>query len=399
MSNKNKKQIVFIEPKPTVYTYRIARSLKLTQKYETILVSFSEVDRDFFGKAYDQILILELSHKFNRNFLKTSIDFFKKVFDKKGGNFFKKIKKMNPYIFQITGPDLFSLITILFLRKNKRPKIYYSNDLWGMDKRNFFFTREFWIKGEIQKFCEKMCFRRVDGALNKMSIKEFDLLNYKLNISKMALAPSCLNEWTFPPKEKENKEIGIVYAASPIHSLGVGEVPFMKMMKIITSQKIHLHTYGSCINEKDNLIYIEESKKNKYYHYHEKVKPNILNKEMSKYDYGIFLYFMDPSKINLFPKGEKELMAAKMINYLEAGLPVILNKEYNYMTDMTKKYNIGFAIEFKDLNNLKEILKQKNYANLQKNVKKYQQEFKLSNRIKEIEEFYDKIVKMKKNSF
>jgi len=54
-----KKQIVFIEPKPTVYTYRIARTLKLTGKYETVLVCFSGIDKKFFGKAFDDFHILE----------------------------------------------------------------------------------------------------------------------------------------------------------------------------------------------------------------------------------------------------------------------------------------------------------------------------------------------------
>jgi hypothetical protein len=389
-----KKQIVFIEPKPTVYNYRIARSLKLAG-YKTILVSFSEVDREFFAKAYDEILVLELSHKVNRNFLKTFISLFKKIFGKDGRNFFKKIKKMNPHVFQITGPDLFSLMMIFFLKRNKSPKIYYSNDLWGTDKRNFLFTREFWIKGEIQKLCEKMCFRRVDGAINKMSVKEFDLLDYKLNIPKMALAPGCLDNWTFSPKKK-NKEIHIVFAASPPHSLGMNEVSFREIIKIITSQKIHLHTYSPCIDEKDNLDYIKESKKNKYYHYHDKIKPDLLNEEMSKYNYGIFLLFMNPSKNGVFPEGEKEFMGSKLINYIEAGLPIILNKEYHYMKDLMKKHNLGIAIGTEDLKNLRKILEKTDYNKLQKSIKKYQEEFKLSKEIKKIEEFYDKIAGIKK---
>ena len=108
-----KKQIVFIEPKPTVYAYKIARTLKLTGKYETVLVCFSDVDKNLFSKAYDKFLILELSHKIN---FKDFFDFFRKIFSKEGRAFFREIKKMRPYIFQITGPDLFSLMIMPFLK-------------------------------------------------------------------------------------------------------------------------------------------------------------------------------------------------------------------------------------------------------------------------------------------
>lgn len=290
MPDKIKKQIVFIEPNPTVYMLRMARGLKLTGKYELILITLSNVNKEFYSTVYDKIFVLELSHKLDRNILKTAGDFFKKISSKDGRDFFKQIKNMKPYLFHITGPDLFSLMTLSFLNK-KTPKIYYANDLWSADERNFFFTKKFWVKGEFQKLVERICFSKVDGILNKTSFREFEMVSYKINAQKMALPLTCLEEWTFLPKRKSKKEIHIVYAAGPPHLTWEGEIPFKKIMEIITSQKIHFHTYGPCMTEKETQKYIKESKKNKYYHYHEKVKPDVLNKEMSKYHYGIIPYF------------------------------------------------------------------------------------------------------------
>ncbi len=391
---KGKKQIVFIEPKPTVFIYRIARSLRLTKRYETILISFSEVDKDFFGKAYDEIRIFELSHKLK---FKNLVNLSKKMLSGKVKDFLEQIKKMKPYLFQITGPDLFSLMAVSSLKENKSPKIYYSNDLWSTDKRNFLFTKDFWIKGEVQKFCEKKCFKRADGALNKMSLEDFEFLKYNVDIPKMALPPGCLDEWTFLPKKKKNKEIHIVYGASP-NVVGGEKISLMETIKTITSQGIYFHTYGSCSKEKDNQMFNKESKENKYYLNHKKVTPYKLNEEMSEYNYGIFADFFEQSKVDSNPGLLRTQLGSRMVNYIESGLPVIINRQFEYMVKIIEKYGLGFSINVEDVKNLRKIIEQKNYSQFQKNIKKFQEEFKLSKKIKDIEEFYDKIVEMKNQS-
>jgi glycosyltransferase involved in cell wall biosynthesis len=393
MPNENKKQIVFIEPKPTVNLYRIARSLKLTEKYETILVCFSEVDRKFFGKAYDKVLILELNHKMDHKFLITFINLLRKISSREGKSFFKKIREMKPYIFQITGPDLFSLMAISNLKKNI-PKIYYANDIWGVEKRNSLF-KKFGIKGEFQKICERICFKMVDGILNKHSPGQYELLSYDIVIPKMSLSPYPLDEWIFPTKKKKNKEIHIVYGGSPSYLSRKNNISFLKIIKIITSQKIHFHTYGPCSNDKDNLILIQESKDNKYYHLHKKVTPYDLNKEMSEYNFSIFPEFWASSEIESNPGVVKTEMSTRMTNYIEAGLPIIISTQQEYIKNIIEKHGIGFSINLRDLKNIRKILEQKDYNELQKNIKKFQEEFKWSKKIKEIESFYNKVIKLK----
>ena len=380
-----------IEPKPTVMMYRIARSLKLKREYETVLVTLSKIDKEFYSEAYDKLLILELSHKVDRKVFKTLLDFFRKVLSRKGRNFLKEVKEMKPYMFSITGPDLFSLMLMSFL--NKSPRIYYANDLWSRDFRNFFFTKEFWIKGEVQKFCEKICFKMVDGIINKKSIKDFELFKHNIKVPKMGLFPNCLDDWIFPPKKKKDKEIHIVFGGSP-QTIWKGENRYIKAIKEITAQKIYFHTYGRVADREDDMFFTKESKDNKYYCLHERVKPNELNKEMSRYTYGIFPPFEDLDE-NLLNE-QKLLMAGKMVNYLEAGLPVIMDKECTHMiNNITDKHGVGFNVGTEDLKNLRKILEKKDYKTLQRNIKKFQEEFKWSKKIKEIENFYEKIISAK----
>lgn len=391
MLKKNKKQIVFIEPSATVNTYRIARSLKLTDKYQTTLICFCDLDKEFFGKAYDKILVLELSHKIR---FKSLIGSFKNILSKKGREFFKKIKKIKPYIFQITGPDLFSLMTLFLLKNNKSPKIYYSNDMWGVEERSALFKR-FGLKGEFQRICEKMCFKRVDGVLNKHSLKQFELLDYVVNAPKMAVLPYPLDDWIFHLKQKKGKEMHIAYGGNPFPTWNNNLVSFLEIIKIITSQKIHFHSYGPCADAKDNYLLKQESKKNKYYHFHEKVNPYILNREMTTYDYGILPDFREESEVEKNPGILKTENATRVTNYLEAGLPIITSSQNEYILSIINKNKIGFSINREDLQNLRKIIERKDYKQLQKNVKKFQEEFKLSKKIKEIEKFYEKIRKIK----
>ncbi len=387
-----KKQIVFIDPLPNVSMYRLARSLKLTGRYETILFSFSKIDKEFFGKAYDKIFVLELSHHLK---VKNLFDLSKKILNGEVKTFLEQIGRMNPYLFHITGPDLFSLMTLNFLKNNLCSKIYYSNDLWSTDNRNFFFTKNSWIKGEINKFCEKRCFRLANGALNKMSLEDFEYIKYNVNLPKMALPPNCLDEWTFLPQKKKNKEIHLVCGAGP-HKIGDTIFSFMEQIKIINSQKIYFHTYGSCPNEKEDKKFDDEAKKNEYYIKHSKVTPRRLNEEMSGYSYGTFLTFFERAKEDSNPGLVRTQLSSRMINYLESGLPIIINKQYSYMVEIVEKHNIGFSIDVEDLKNLRKILEQKDYPQFQKNVKKFQEEFKWSKKIKDIEAFYEKVIKIKK---
>src|SRR3989344_1989282 len=396
MLNKIKKQIVFVEPKPAVNSYRIARSLKLTGRYKTTLICFSstlsaiEGDKKFLERAFDKILVLELSHKLKFRILISSL---KNILSEEGRKFFKEIKKMKPYLFQITGPDLFSSIMMFSLRKS--PKVYYANDIWGVDKRNFLFIKDYWIKGEVQKFSEKICFKMADGALTKKSSEEFELLDYNITVPKMSLFLNCLDEWILPPRKKENKKIHLTFGGDPTPTEDK-QIPFINVLKTITSQKIYFHTYGPCIVKKEDQTFVEESKKNKYYYYHKRIKPSDLTKKMSKYNYGVIFRFIESSEADLNPGRVKTDMSSRMISYIEAGLPIIVNKQNEYMAKIVNKYKIGIVIDnFQDLKNIRKIIEQKDYYNLQKNIKKVQEKFKLSKQIKNIELFYDKVVRMK----
>ncbi len=376
-----KKQIVFIEALPKTYTLRIARTLKLTGRYETALVSFAKVNREDYGRGFDRIIEFEISHKINP---KNLILFLKKITGKKFRIFLKELRKLNPYIFQITGPDLFTMISMFIIKK--KPKVYYAPDIWQGATSRLFIKGYPNIKAIFQEIFERICFKKADGIINMSSPEEFMKIGYKLRAPKISFVPGCMDEWISLPKKKKNKEIHMVYSSGPLAE-HEGRVPFIEVVKSITSQKIHLHTYGPCIDKKDNVIFEKEAENNKYFHFHVNERPK--NELLKEYDYGIVpdFYFGDVIK----PISLRNEMANKFFKYIEAGIPVIMTKNFGVMAQIVEENKIGMAVNFGELKNIKDKLAKKNYSQLQKSIKKAQEKFKLSRNIWKLERFYEKI--------
>jgi glycosyltransferase involved in cell wall biosynthesis len=384
-----KKQIVFVESFPTVYSFKFARELKLTKEYETVLISFSKVNENFYKKAYDKIIVFEISHKIS---FSNMFSLVKILFNSKKKNFIKEINNLDPYLFQVTGPDLF---TYLFMKKiKKKPKIYFAYDIWNFYKKKRS-LKNLEIKEAFQKYFEKKCFRLANGVLHKGPSGELNLLDYSIKKPDLALIPGCLKEWTFSPKKKKSKEIHLVHAGGPQRDIP-GIFPFIEITKQITKQKIHLHVYGPCSNDIEKERFLEESKKNSYFHWHEKKDVKELNKDMSNYNYGIIFNFYDFSIMNqLFPKTS---MANKMFNYIEAGIPILIDENSKVMSDIIQKEKIGLIIPFNRFESLREILEKQDYNKLQENIKRCQEKFSVSHLTKELENFYEKVVSSSKHN-
>ncbi len=383
----NKKKIVFVESFFNVPTFKIACALKKTGKYETILILLSKDDKKNLKKAFDKIFIFDL--KFNPT-PRGLINFFRKIKSKEGKKFLEKMKKINPYVFQITGPELVTLWFMYFLKK--KVKIYYAYDIWKFYDKKFSLKKNSGIMQFFHKFIERVHFKIADGILHKGPPGELNLLSYKVDALDLSFIPYCLDEWIFPPtKKKRGKEIHLVYAGG-LWISWEGHISFLKIIEIITSQKIHFHIFSPYDLSMD--VYKKIEKSNKYFHiYGKEDKQKILNKKLSKFDYGILFDFYDTSMINeLWPKTS---LGNKIFSYIEAGLPVIINDQLEFTSKIIKDNKIGFSVNYENLKNLRKILMKQNYKQLQKNVQKTQEKFKLSKNIEKLERFYEKVANMK----
>ncbi len=386
-----KKQIVFIEYFPMIYTLKMAKGLKDTGKYETVLIAFNKFDKNFFKIGYDKIINLEISQRPN---FKNLLLFNQKIFSKERAKFFAEIKALNPYIVQITGLGLFSFLSN-FLISKKIPRVYYAYDIIAFcemkrDKNKNIRKYNLSYFPKTLKRLEKYYFKIAKGILHKGSKDELSFLNYSIDVKDLFLTPSCLEEWTHSPKKKNMKETHIVYAGNPLNDDIFYSYPFKKIIKEITAQKMHLHTYGK--NYFHNNYFLNEEKNNPYFHYHDKVNPKKLNETISNYHYGIISDFYNEFINPLWPKTS---ISHKISNYLEAGLPIIISNEYQSAVDFVKKYKIGICVDYKDIKELRGILQSIDYKKLQENVKKVQRELSIGNLTKKLESFYKEVAERK----
>lgn len=107
-----------------------------------------------------------------------------------------------------------------------------------------------------------------------------------------------------------------------------------------------------------------------------------LNKKLGDYQFGIHLFFSDPEKTPEYLI--KNPVPNKIFSYLEAGIPIIINDEMEYMADLIRKYDCGIVIEEKNLKNLNSIIKKKDYSKLLNGVNKARKDLMMSKNIKRL---------------
>jgi hypothetical protein len=117
-----------------------------------------------------------------------------------------------------------------------------------------------------------------------------------------------------------------------------------------------------------------------------------LIKEISKYDFGINLSIMDKSKSDLSNLTFNGGMGTKLYTFLEAGLPVLVNKEYSYMSELLEKNNIGMGISSEDIIKTNKILRKVDIINLKSNVKKFYETNNIWKKGEILKEFYVSLI-------
>jgi len=378
-----RKQIIFVETNPVVPVYKMARLLKLSKKYETVLVSFTKVNTDYQKKAFDKIIILDLDAPLSpRSIFRT----LKRLNQKRYKSIFAELRDLKPYIVQITGPNLLPLLAF-YLFKNK-PIIYFAHDIWQPYGKKFSIGKGSGRMIYLNTIIEKFMFRKAAGTIYKGPEGCLNLLSYKILNPTMSFLPYCLDEWIIKQAPNKNKERHLVFVGGPWVKWN-GHASFDEIISKLSHQKIHFHIYSSSNDEYLKIHFQEVAKRNRYFHFHEKVPAEKLGKEISKYDYGVHLDFIDPSIIN--PNFTKITFGNKILSYIEAGLPVIVSKDCEFTCKFVEENKAGFSIRYADLDNLGNMLNKQNKSKIKENVRKAQQRLLLSKHLIEIEKFYKKV--------
>ena len=86
-------------------------------------------------------------------------------------------------------------------------------------------------------------------------------------------------------------------------------------------------------------------------------------------------------------KPRKYLFPTKIFTYLSAGLPIIINKEYEAANEFLLSNGVAIAVGLDELGRLHEIIRECDYAAMKKNVAKFQENYSLQTKQRELGDF------------
>jgi len=380
------KPIVFTHLNPDLFQYKASIALR-KKGCKTIAVCLKKPNSEI-SSAFDKVISLKLKN------LKPKTLLFQLLFKPKTVlSFFYNLFIINPEVAICQAPPHYlSSIFILFF-KRKCKAIYFPYDMISTRyKKPEKYNRKIEIIGE------KSAFKNCDAIICKTALEEFDLLpehlkKYIKDKPKLIFHVYPLKELFTSKKEKlskKDKQIHLVYTGgfrsnTPLYR----DIP--EYSKEMLNQGFHLHMY--CHRDKPTEHDINILTKNRKYirqlHLAEKFVPiKDFSDELSKYDYGLDAFFFS----NISKKGIIS-GTSKFSSYLEAGLPVIMNKEKKLFSDIIKKNKIGIVTEDYNFKDLKEKIKKADYNKLTKNVLNFREEYSFENNINRLISFINSLAK------
>jgi len=287
--------------------------------------------------------------------------------------FLNKLKKQK-YNYVLTKVGYNRVAYLIFKIFKDSKKIYFPYDIDLFSQSN---------KGDRRKleiFAEKYCFENADYIFHKGPEWELDLIKKeevkKIEGRPIQLLPWCFDEWMSPLRSNKSKQkkIQLIYAGGyPSKFDPLYKIQFREVAKLIAKQSIDLHIYP---------LQKVKAFREREIHIHKSLPNAILNRKISKYHYGISISFLNKDKID--PRFSKTTVGNKIFTYLEAGIPIIIDDNAEFMASLVRKYNCGIVISEKDLYNLSEIIRQADYDFLMQGVKKARENLLMSKNIKKI---------------
>ncbi|MEK6860174.1 MAG: hypothetical protein AABX54_05160 [Nanoarchaeota archaeon] len=401
MEKEKKKRIVFYSASPpSIMIYKIAR-LFYKKGYETILITMCEkevLNFDFYKDAFNEIICS------NFQFFKPSK---KTLFYllKRGASFIKfliKTKILKPYVVIGTSGANWQLKFVHKYFFKKYPFIYFPYDIIS----SLFNSKEEAIKKGIKTFeleAEKYCLENSDGILHKGSPNELEFFKNKYSLSKLQLDFSTYSSKEFSVPLNKNKvskrdgEVHIVYIGFLFNDEESVRIMTERFNEIL-SQKLHLHVYAQVNHIPRNQadIYFKDLfsrfSKSKYFHIHPPLGSKEIIKEISKYDYS--LWMVNTYDLNL--PWNKYSIGNKFASYFEAGVPMIYCKESGYVVNLMKKYKLEKLGFNRNLKGLRKRLKRLNYKEIERKIIDAREDFDMDKNFPRLERFIGEVVASKK---
>lgn len=277
--------------------------------------------------------------------------------------------------------------TVSFIPDNKQkiPCVYDCQDLYisyyGFKSPHLYMQNDFKH--------EKKCLEKSDGIISQSFEAQNAFREYKITEKPKTLFfpfycdDDIMVDYNKQTKLVINEGIHLVYvgniSAKVMNNPKLRYIEFEDKIKLLSYQKIHLHIY--CSPNTPELIknvYKKIDSENSYFHLHKTIPQKELIEEISNYHFGILPFYTEDG---IFTPKRFYSTSGKIINYMEAALPILISSDLPYQNWITKRYGESISLGKNDWNDLKKYIDIEKYNELCISVMDKRRKFKISDNI------------------
>ena len=285
------------------------------------------------------------------------------------------------------GPIPFGAVALAATPENNRTIIDVNDLLLFIEKD----------KNSPACLLERELIKKADGFIHKMPEQAIDDINSQWNLNTPDLLFHSLpyhklfqdNRVDYTPPYRLVYSGGVI----PYHiakSAGHENHIFDPLIHGICAQDLELSIYANQYAREmfwdEHSRYSDMAKKYPGFEFIPGVPFHELPKAISGFHYG--LIYDNYSISSYDPVAYKYNMSTKVFSYLEAGLPVLVYEEMEYIARFVKENGIGVVYSLDRIDQLERLLAQVDYEVLRNNVKDYRDSNHLVARAQELVKLY-----------
>lgn len=200
-----------------------------------------------------------------------------------------------------------------------------------------------------------------------------------------------------PKKRKEGEpnpgkeKYAVIYAGTvinnPAHHAYAHHKSLFHTAKALTAQGIRFGIVNASENGGDEYRrYVDLSEQEPLFDYYAALPIDELATVLSTYDMGWFGFdFSNPTEGGFFLK---TTFGSKIFSYLEAGLPVLVSKEFGYMYRWVEEKGVGKGFDYADIDHFRDLMDTWDLDEMGKKISEMFPEYSMENQIHRLIDFY-----------
>lgn len=244
----------------------------------------------------------------------------------------------------------------------------------------------------------RVLFQNADAVLLNHRESEIDQLRFKYRRTDCVLEFNsyCSDAFLAEKKHAEaGQPIHIAYAGSVSPSCNpkefFGATQLLPFIKSVTAQNIRFSALMNPAQKKDRLYwdYSYEEKHNPLFELKRGLPPLEAAALLSAADFGLMAF--DYSCVKIKKGTLAGGLPTKFTLYLEAGLPIIVSEELEYLADIVRQNHIGVVVKQSQLKSLPSVLLDCDYPSLLEHVGEFRQVFNFRKHSERLKWIYDSV--------